>query len=93
MEHIQKDDIIIRKGILHILDSANQGKCAHCCRWHYKLHLRLKDGTLKEIEINEQNKDAFEFLLEEEFRPGEYFEVMEDQNGGYMLNSKGFPQS
>ena len=68
--------------------SANQGKCAHCCRWHYKLHLRLKDGTLKEIEINEQNKDAFEFLLEEEFRPGEYFEVMEDQNGGYMLNSK-----
>ncbi len=68
--------------------SANQGKCAHCCRWHYKLHLRLKDGTIKEIEINEQNKDAFEFLLEEEFRPGEYFEVMEDEHGGYMLNSK-----
>ncbi len=68
--------------------SANQGKCAHCCRWHYKLHLRLKDGTIKEIEINEQNKDAFEFLLEEEFRPGEYFEVMEDEHGGYLLNSK-----
>lgn len=68
--------------------SANQGKCAHCCRWHYKLHLRLKDGTVKEIEINEDNKNAFEFLLEEEFRPGEYFEVMEDENGGYMLNSK-----
>lgn len=68
--------------------SANQGKCAHCCRWHYKLHLRLKDGTIKEIEINEQNKDAFEFLIEEEFRPGEYFEVMEDEHGGYMLNSK-----
>ena len=68
--------------------SANQGKCAHCCRWHYKLHLRLKDGTIKEIEINEQNKDAFEFLVEEEFRPGEYFEIMEDENGGYILNSK-----
>ncbi len=68
--------------------SANQGKCAHCCRWHYKLHLRLKDGTVKEIEINEQNKDAFEFLIEEEFRPGEYFEVVEDEHGGYMLNSK-----
>ena len=65
--------------------SANQGKCAHCCRWHYKLHLRLKDGTIKEIEINEQNKDAFEFLLEEEFRPGELFEVVEDEHGGYML--------
>lgn len=68
--------------------SANQGKCAHCCRWHYKLHLRLKDGTIKEITIDENNKDSFEFLLEEEFRPGEYFEVMEDENGGYMLNSK-----
>ena len=68
--------------------SANQGKCAHCCRWHYKLHLRLKDGTIKEIEINEQNKDMFEFLIEEEFRPGEYFEIMEDEHGGYMLNSK-----
>lgn len=68
--------------------SANQGKCAHCCRWHYKLHLRLKDGSVKEIEINENNKDAFEFLLEEEFRPGEYFEVIEDEHGGYILNSK-----
>ena len=68
--------------------SANQGKCAHCCRWHYKLHLRLKDGSVKEIEINDQNKDAFEFLLEEEFRPGELYEVVEDEHGGYMLNSK-----
>lgn len=68
--------------------SANQGKCAHCCRWHYKLHLRLKDGTIKEIIIDENNKDSFEFLLEEEFRPGELFEVVEDDNGGYMLNSK-----
>ncbi len=68
--------------------SANQGKCAHCCRWHYKLRLRLKDGNIKEIEINEQNKDAFEFLAEEDFRPGEYFEIVEDENGGYILNSK-----
>ena len=68
--------------------SANQGKCAHCCRWHYKLHLRLKDGSIKEITIDENNKDSFEFLLEEEFRPGEYFEVVEDEHGGYFLNSK-----
>ena len=68
--------------------SANQGKCAHCCRWHYKLHLRLKDGTIKDITIDENNKDSFEFLLEEEFRPGEYFEVVEDEHGGYILNSK-----
>ena len=68
--------------------SSNQGKCAHCCRWQYKLHLRLKDGTIKDIEFNDQNKDAFEFLLEEEFRPGEMFEIVEDDKGGYMMNSK-----
>ena len=27
-------------------------------------------------------------MLEEEFRPGEYYEVMEDEHGGYILNSK-----
>ena len=68
--------------------SANKGKCAHCCRWHYKMHLRLKDGTTKEIEINQDNAKAFEFLLEEEFRPGEYYEIVEDEHGGYLLNSK-----
>lgn len=68
--------------------SANQGKCAHCCRWHYKLHIKIKDGTIKEIEINDKNKDAFEFFIEEEFRPGEYFEIVEDEHGGYILNSK-----
>ncbi|MBR1756170.1 MAG: U32 family peptidase C-terminal domain-containing protein [Alphaproteobacteria bacterium] len=68
--------------------SANKGKCAHCCRWHYKMHLRLKDGTIKEIEINQDNAKAFEFLLEEEFRPGEYYEIVEDEHGGYLLNSK-----
>ena len=68
--------------------SANQGKCAHCCRWHYKLHIKMKDGTLRELEINENNKDMFEFLIEEDFRPGEYYEIQEDEHGGYMLNSK-----
>ena len=68
--------------------SANQGKCAHCCRWHYKLRIKMKDGTLRELEINENNKDMFEFLLEEDFRPGEYYEIEEDEHGGYMLNSK-----
>ena len=68
--------------------SANKGKCAHCCRWHYKMHLKLKDGTIKDIEINKDNANAFEFLLEEEFRPGELYEIVEDEHGGYLLNSK-----
>ena len=68
--------------------SANKGQCAHCCRWHYKLHLRMKDGSVKELEINDENKHNFEFLLEEDFRPGEYYEVVEDEHGSYILNSK-----
>jgi putative protease len=68
--------------------SANKGKCAHCCRWHYKLHNRLKDGTVKELLIDDNNKDNFEYLLEEDFRPGEYYEVVEDDHGSYILNSK-----
>ena len=68
--------------------SANKGKCAHCCRWHYKLHIRMKDGTVKELIINDENKDNFEYLLEEDFRPGEYYEVVEDEHGSYILNSK-----
>ena len=68
--------------------SANKGKCAHCCRWHYKVNVRLKDGSIKELEINDKNKDAFEFLLEEDFRPGELYEIVQDEHGGYILNSK-----
>lgn len=68
--------------------SANKGKCAHCCRWHYKLHIRMKDGNVRELIINDENKDNFEYLLEEDFRPGEYYEVVEDEHGSYILNSK-----
>lgn len=68
--------------------SANKGKCAHCCRWHYKMHLRMKDGTIKETELTPESAKAFDFLLEEDFRPGEYYEIIEDEHGGYLLNSK-----
>ncbi|WP_417789583.1 peptidase U32 family protein [Terasakiella pusilla] len=67
---------------------ANQGNCAHSCRWKYKLNLKLKDGTDKAIEITDQNADLFEFLMEEQFRPGELFPIEEDNFGSYILNSK-----
>lgn len=67
---------------------ANQGKCAHCCRWNYKVHLRLKDGTLKEVPLNEETKELFDFLLEEELRPGDFLEIEETECGAYILNSK-----
>ena len=30
---------------------ANQGNCANSCRWHYKLHLRLNDGTIRDLSL------------------------------------------
>ena len=68
--------------------SANMGKCAHCCRWHYTLNIKLKDGTIKPLEITEENKDLFEFFLKEDFRQDQYYEIAEDDKGGYILNSK-----
>jgi putative protease len=67
---------------------ANQGNCAHSCRWGYTLHVRLKDGTIDELEITEENKELFEFLMEENFRPGEFIPIEEDMRGAYILNSK-----
>lgn len=67
---------------------ANQGSCAHSCRWGYKLKIKLKDNTEHEIEINEDNKELFDFFLEEEIRPGALMPFEEDVNGSYILNSK-----
>ncbi len=67
---------------------ANQGNCSQSCRWNYKVKLQLKDGTLKEIELNEHNQELFNFLLEEEYRPGEMMTIEEDERGSYILNAK-----
>ncbi len=67
---------------------ANQGSCANSCRWKYKLRVRIKDGTLREIPLTEENIELFEFLLEEEMRPGELLPIEEDDRGAYILNSK-----
>ncbi len=67
---------------------ANQGNCAHSCRWKYKLHIKLRDGKTEELLITEENQDLFEFLLEEEMRPGELMPIEEDLRASYILNSK-----
>ncbi len=67
---------------------ANQGNCANSCRWEYKVHLRMKDGTREELVINDSNREMFEFLLEEGVRPGEFMPIEEDVRGSYILNSK-----
>jgi len=65
---------------------ANQGNCAQSCRWNYKVRARRKDGS--EVEITPENKDDFDFFLEEEFRPGELMKLEEDDRGSYILNAK-----
>lgn len=67
---------------------ANQGSCANSCRWKYKVHMRLKDGTVKELKLTEENLELFDFLLEEEIRPGELMPIEESDKGSYILNSK-----
>ena len=67
---------------------ANQGNCANSCRWNYKVRMRLKDGTIQELDINEDNANMFEFLLEEGCRPGELMPIEEDGRGSYILNSR-----
>ena len=67
---------------------ANQGACANSCRWKYKVHIRLKDGTLNELALTDENLGLFEFLLEEGLRPGEFMPIEEDHRGSYILSSK-----
>ncbi|MDA1332477.1 MAG: U32 family peptidase [Proteobacteria bacterium] len=67
---------------------ANQGNCANSCRWQYKVRLRLNDGTIKELELSEENMKLFEFVLEEGHRPGDLMPIEEDDRGSYILNSK-----
>ncbi|KUJ73674.1 peptidase U32 [Ruegeria marisrubri] len=67
---------------------ANQGNCANSCRWNYKLRVRLKDGTVEDLNLTEENAGMFEFLLEEGCRPGELMPIEEDDRGSYILNSR-----
>lgn len=67
---------------------ANQGNCAHSCRWHYKVHMKMKDGRTEELEITDENKELFDFFLEEEYRPGDMIPLEETVEGTYFMNSK-----
>jgi len=67
---------------------ANQGNCANSCRWNYTFRMRMKDGTVQDLNITDENADMFEFLLEEGCRPGELMPIEEDARGSYILNSR-----
>ncbi len=67
---------------------SNQGNCANSCRWNYTFRMRMKDGTVQDLNITDENAGLFEFLLEEGCRPGELMPIEEDARGSYILNSK-----
>ncbi len=79
--------------------SSNQGNCAHCCRWNYKMYVKpnqdmLDMGIIKDeaqklsIDINSDTMKLFDFYLEESERKGEFMELCEDDKGAYIMNSK-----
>ncbi|MFH1012726.1 MAG: U32 family peptidase C-terminal domain-containing protein [Candidatus Peregrinibacteria bacterium] len=53
---------------------ANEGMCAHSCRWSYKVHRGHESDS--------------QFFLEEELRPGEHIPIEEDEFGTYVMSSK-----
>ncbi len=67
---------------------ANQGSCAHSCRWKYRLKVQHQDGSEGTIEIDDNNMGEFNFFLEEEFRKGVLYPIEEDEHGSYILNAR-----
>ena len=58
--------------------SANKGNCAHTCRWRYRVYE-------SEVKHPDPEKD---YYLEEESRPGQFFQIDEDAHGTYIMNSR-----
>jgi putative protease len=71
---------------------ANQGACTNSCRWEYKIgeDQSAQDGSLSHSQAGQQRHPAAdgEFLLEEQYRPGELMPVFEDEQGTYIMNSR-----
>jgi len=59
--------------------SANQGDCAHACRWQYRIVERSRHC---------RNGPSEDFAIEEEERPGEYYPVYEGDGYTTILSSK-----
>lgn len=69
---------------------ANQGTCAHSCRWEYKVYeakpkTDFTGGDFKETGLKSLNAD---YYLEDVTRPGNYMQIDEDSHGTYIMNSK-----
>lgn len=79
---------------------ANQGTCAHSCRWQYKVYKGHEHNPEYELVAteDEMTEDGVydpvyrplegNFYLEEQQRPGEFLEADEDEFGTYIMNSR-----
>ncbi|MBT3630331.1 MAG: tRNA 5-hydroxyuridine modification protein YegQ [Candidatus Marinimicrobia bacterium] len=72
---------------------ANQGTCTNSCRWGY--NFGQKSPSLLEMESQDiiqvdapYTPPEDGFFLEEPKRPGQYFDMKEDEHGTYMMNAK-----
>ena len=72
---------------------ANQGTCTNSCRWGY--NFGQKSPSLLEMESQDiiqidapYSPPEDGYFLEEPKRPGQYFDMKEDEHGTYMMNAK-----
>ncbi|MCF7922861.1 MAG: tRNA 5-hydroxyuridine modification protein YegQ [Candidatus Marinimicrobia bacterium] len=72
---------------------ANQGTCTNSCRWGY--NFGQKSPSLLELESQDIIKIDTPYMppeegyfLEEPKRPGQFFDMKEDEHGTYMMNAK-----
>ncbi len=72
---------------------ANQGTCTNSCRWGYNFGqktpslLQLESEDIKQP-VGEYESPGEGFFLEEPKRPGQHFNMLEDEHGTYMMNAK-----
>jgi U32 family peptidase len=72
---------------------ANQGTCTNSCRWGYSFGQKSPSLLQLESEDVTQFPEPYQspgdgFFLEEPKRPGQFFNMKEDEHGTYMMNAK-----
>ncbi|MCF7823636.1 MAG: U32 family peptidase C-terminal domain-containing protein [Candidatus Marinimicrobia bacterium] len=72
---------------------ANQGTCTNSCRWGYNFGQKTPSLLALEAEEPIQIVENYEspghgYFLEEPKRPGQHFNMLEDEHGTYMMNAK-----
>ncbi len=60
----------------------NQGACTNSCRWEYKVYKTDDKQDDTYVPLKDQ------YYVKESERPNELFELDEDENGSYLMNSK-----